>query len=49
METARRYSRSLREAFPQDWMESALGIEKPIRCCSPWYVRLWRQLKEVFK
>lgn len=41
--TTKRFPRSLREVGP--WPENCFGIEKPIVCCSPWYVRLWRFLR----
>lgn len=45
IDTGRRYPRSMREAFPIDHRESAIGIDGPvvIRCYAPWWVRLLRR------
>lgn len=46
IDTTRRYPRSLREAFPADDAQSAIGISGPavIRTRTPWWVRLVRAI-----
>lgn len=46
IDTQRRYARTLREAFPIDYRESAIGVEGPvvIRTRTPWWLRVWNAL-----
>lgn len=50
IDTTRQYPRSMRDAFPLDFRESAIGISDPvIRLYTPWWVRAWRALAGAFK
>lgn len=42
IDTCRSYPRTLRDAFPIDYRESAIGISGPvvIRTRTPWWLRL---------
>jgi hypothetical protein len=48
--TTRNFPRSLREAFPHDYSESAMGIEQPIEVGPrPWWTRLARVAAEAWR
>lgn len=46
IDTCRSYPRSLREAFPIDYRESAIGVTGPvvIRTRTPWWLRVWNAI-----
>ena len=47
LDTTRAYPRTVRQAFPIDYRESAIGIDGPpvIRGRAPWWVRVVTKLQ----
>ena len=49
IDTTRRFKRSRREAFPIDWTENCLGVERPIQTEPSLWERLVRLVRGWLK